>query len=76
MLLVLAEKDKAIARLNSVIEQNEAKIKIAVMEEQSKFQKTLEDKNAELVKLKSEAELEKTKAKVHEAELKNSMKMN
>ena len=67
--LALAEKDKAIERLNSTIAQEDTRTKIALMEERDKFRKEIDDKNAEIVRLKAEAELERTRSQVREAEL-------
>lgn len=67
--LALAEKDKAIAELNSTIKQEESKLQIAVMNERSRSQQMLQQKDITIAQLKSEAELEKNKAQVHEAEL-------
>ena len=67
--LALAEKDRRIAELNTAIAQQDSKMKIAVMEERSKSQQTLQAKDSEIAQLKSEAELEKSRAKIHEAEL-------
>ena len=67
--IALAEKDKQIAELNSAIAQQDSKMRIAVMEERSKSQQSLQAKDSEIAQLKSEAELEKSRAKIHEAEL-------
>ena len=67
--LALAEKDKMIALLNSTIEQQDSKMQIAVMQERTKSQETLQAKETEITKLLSETELVKTRAQVHEAEL-------
>lgn len=63
MALALAEKDKMIATLNATIDQEEAKRKIAVMEEQKRSRQVIEEKNSEITKLKSDVELEQFKAK-------------
>jgi len=68
--LALAEKDKAIAQLNSTIEQDEVRTKIAIMEEQNRMKKEIEAKNIEIARIKSEAELEKANAQVRETEMK------
>ena len=67
--LAMAEMEKKIAELNSTIRQQEAKQQIALMEERSKLQKSLQAKDSEIERLKSDAELEKSRAQVHEAEL-------
>ena len=67
--IALAEKDKQIAELNSAIAQQDSKMRMAVMEERNKSQQSLQAKESEIAQLKSEAELEKSRAKIHEAEL-------
>ena len=67
--LAIVEKDKAIARLNSEIEQGDSRMRLALMEERGKMQQSIEAKNAEIARLKADAELERAKAQVHEAEL-------
>ena len=67
--LALSEKDKTIARLNATIEQNAAKLQLAVMEERTKAQQEVQDKEKEITQLRSDAELEKREAKIHEAAL-------
>ena len=67
--LAMAEMEKKIAELYSTIRQQEAKQQIALMEERSKLQKSLQAKDSEIERLKSDAELEKSRAQVHEAEL-------
>lgn len=67
--LALAEKDKMIAQLNSAMEQQDSRLKIAVLEERNKAQQSLQAKDTEIARLVSEAELEKSKAQVHVAEL-------
>ena len=67
--LALSEKDKTIARLNATIEQNAAKLQLAVMEERTKAQQEVQNKEKEITQLRSDAELEKREAKIHEAAL-------
>ena len=67
--LALSEKDKTIARLNATIEQNAAKLQLAVMEERTKAQQEVQNKEREITQLRSDAELEKREAKIHEAAL-------
>lgn len=67
--LAIAEKDKTIAQLNSTIEQGDSRMRLALMEERDKMKQSIEAKNAEIARLKADAELEKAKAQVHEAEL-------
>lgn len=63
----LAEKDKTIAQLNSAIAQNDNMLKIAVMEERSKAQALMQEKDNEITKLRSTAELDKREAQINEA---------
>lgn len=63
----LAEKDKTIAQLNSAIAQNDNILKIAVMEERSKAQALVQEKENEITKLRSTAELDKREAQINEA---------
>lgn len=63
----LAEKDKTIAQLNSAIAQNDNMLKIAVMEERSKAQVLVQEKENEITKLRSAAELDKREAQINEA---------
>ena len=67
--LALSEKDKTIAQLNATIEQNAAKLQLAVMEERTKAQQEMQNKEREITQLRSDAELEKREAKIHEAAL-------
>lgn len=67
--LALAEMEKRIALLNSTIGEQESKLQIAIMEERNKAEQQIQAKETEIARLKSEAELEKSKAQVHEAEL-------
>ena len=67
--LALSEKDKTIAQLNATIEQNAAKLQLAVMEERTKAQQEVQNKEKEITQLRSDAELEKREAKIHEAAL-------
>lgn len=67
--LALSEKDKTIAQLNATIQQNETKLQLAVMEERTKAQQTVQAKESEITKLRSASELEKREAQIHEAAL-------
>ena len=69
--LALSEKDKTISELNAVINQNETKLQLALMEERNKAQQSVQAKEAEITKLRSDAELEKREAQIHEAALLN-----
>ena len=67
--MALAEKDKTIAQLNASIEQNESKLRLAVMEERSKAQLTVQAKETEITQLRAAAALEKREAQIHESAL-------
>ncbi len=69
--LALSEKDKTISELNAVVNQNETKLQLALMEERNKAQQSVQAKEAEITKLRSDAELEKREAQIHEAALLN-----
>ena len=69
--LALSEKDKTISELNAVINQNETKLQLALMEERNKAQQSVQAKEAEITQLRSDAELEKREAQIHEAALLN-----
>lgn len=60
---VLAEKDRIIAELNSAIKNGDAKLQLAVMEEQKKFQQTLQDKDKKILQLQADAQIAEAKAK-------------
>ena len=69
LITALAEKDREIAALNSTISQSEGKLQLAVMEERNKAQQTVQAKETEITQLRSEVELEKREAQIHEASL-------
>lgn len=73
--LAIANKDKEIAHLQSLIKENDSKIKIAVMEEQRKSQENIQGKNAEIAQLKADAELDKQKAAIHEKNIKEQYEL-
>ena len=73
--LAIANKDKEIAHLQSLIKENDSKIKIAVMEEQRKSQENIQGKNAEIAQLKANAELDKQKAAIHEKNIKEQYEL-
>ena len=60
--LALAEKDKEIGKLKADLIEGESKLKIAVIEEQRKAEKSLQDKDAQIAELKSNAEVSRQKA--------------
>lgn len=67
--LALAEKDKTITTLNATIEQEESKLRIAVMEEQKKSEQAIQEREQTINKLKSDMELERFKAQAETEEL-------
>lgn len=67
--LALSEKEKRITELNAVIKQNESRLQLAVMEERTKAQESIQAKDAEITQLRSTVELEKREAQIHEATL-------
>ena len=67
--LALAQKDQMIATLNSKIEQNDSKLQLALSEERNKAQQTALEKDMEISRLRSDVELEKREAKIHETAL-------
>lgn len=67
--LALAEKDQTIAQLNSTIAQSNDKLQLAVMEERNKAQQSVQAKETELNKLRTDFELEKREAQIHESAL-------
>ena len=62
----LAVKDREIVELNSVIAQSDNRLKLAVMEEQTKAQQLIQQKDTEITQLQSEVELGKREAKIQE----------
>lgn len=67
--IALAEKDQTIAQLNSTIAQNDNKLQLAVMEERNKAQHSVQEKEKELSQLRSDFELQKREAQIHESAL-------
>ena len=55
--------------MNAVIKQNESRLQLAVMEERTKAQESIQAKDAEITQLRSTVELEKREAQIHEATL-------
>ena len=72
----LSDKDKEIlllkSQLKTQIAQNEDKIRIALMEEQGRYKDTLQSKENDLLRLKSELELKKNEAIIRENNIKES----
>ena len=67
--IALAEKDQTIAQLNSTIAQSNDKLQLAVMEERNKAQHSVQEKEKELNQLRTDFELEKREAQIHESAL-------
>ncbi|MCR5298432.1 MAG: DUF2130 domain-containing protein [Paludibacteraceae bacterium] len=67
--LALSKKDQKITELNAVIQENESKRQLAILEERTRTQQLVQAKENEISKLRSTAELEKREAKIHEAAL-------
>ena len=62
----VAEKDKEIASLRAAIAQKDSAIQIAVLQEQQKAKETLQVKDAEIARLRSDAQLDKSRAELQE----------
>ena len=62
----VADKDKEIASLKATIAEKESAIKIAVLEEQQKAKESLQNKDAEIAQLRSDAQLDKSRAELQE----------
>ncbi len=65
----LAEKDKKIIELESAIAQSQNQQQMAVMAEQAKAQQVMQNKENEIIKLRSDVELEKAKAEQQKSAL-------
>ncbi|MCQ2146817.1 MAG: DUF2130 domain-containing protein, partial [Bacteroidales bacterium] len=73
--LALADKDKEIAALKASIKEGDSNLKIAVMEEQQRAQENIRNKEAEIAKLKADAELDKQKATIQENSIKEQYEL-
>ena len=62
----VAEKEKEIASLRAAIAQKDSAIQIAVLQEQQKAKETLQIKDAEIARLRSDAQLDKSRAELQE----------
>ncbi len=62
----VAEKEKEISTLRAAIAQKDGAIRIAVLQEQQKAKESLRDKEAEIAQLRSDAQLDKSRAELHE----------
>ncbi len=67
--VAMAELEKRITELKFSVQQYESKLQMALMEERGKAQHAMQEKDAEIARLKSDAELEKSRAQIHEADL-------
>ena len=67
--VAMAELEKRITELKFSVQQYESKLQMALMEERGKAQQAMQAKEAEIARLKSDAELEKSRAQIHEADL-------
>lgn len=82
--LALTDKEQQIIKLNSLLEQNESKMKAILAEENNKTNIALQQKNSEIITLKNEIELQKKEKeiqktnliKTHEEEKKNTTRTN
>ena len=62
----VAEKEKEIASLRAAIAQKDSAIQIAVLKEQQKAKESLQSKDAEIARLRSDAQLDKSRAELQE----------
>ena len=67
--MALAAKDQAIAQLNAKIGQHEANLQIALLSKQRETQEIIQQKDSQIQRLQSDAELEKSQAQIRESEL-------
>ena len=67
--LALAAKEQQIASLNATIEQHQANIEIALLKQKNETQEIIRRKESQIQQLISDADLEKTQAKIRESEL-------
>ena len=63
-----------IARLNAVIAQSEADVKVAVLEEQNKAKDQIQEKEKAIVELRSQIEMEQKEATIRETNIKADYK--
>ena len=73
--IAIADKEKEIATLQSSINEHESKLRIAILEEQRKSQTAIQQKEAEISKLKADAELNKQAATIHENTIKEQYEL-
>ena len=62
----VAEKEKEIASLRAAIAQKDSAIQIAVLKEQQIAKESLQSKDAEIARLRSDAQLDKSRAELQE----------
>ena len=67
--LALAAKEQQIASLNATIGQHQANIEIALLKQKNETQEIIRRKESQIQQLISDADLEKTQAKIRESEL-------
>jgi hypothetical protein len=67
--LALAAKEQQIASLNATIGQHQANIEIALLKQKNETQEIIRQKESQIQQLMSDADLEKTQAKIRENEL-------
>ena len=65
-----SKMNEEIARLKSVIEQNENKIRVAVLEEQNKAKDIIQEKENSLIELRSQIDVNQKEATIREANIK------
>ena len=73
--LALAQKDQEIAALQASLNENDSRLKMAVMEEQRKAQDSLQHREVEIAQLKASVELDKQKAANHENTIKEQYEL-
>ena len=73
--LALAERDKTISSLQSTISQSDARLKMAVMEEQKRSEKLVQERDYTISKLQSDMKMERFKAEAETAKLKEQHKL-
>lgn len=72
--LALAEKERTIAELRSVVEQEEAVRRLAVMEEQKRSEEAIRERDHTIDQLRSDMKMERFKVQAETAELKERHK--
>ena len=67
--LAIAAKEQQIASLNAIIGKHQADIEIALLKQKNETQEIIRRKESQIQQLMSDADLEKTQAKIRESEL-------